>query len=115
MPKEDNLGISLLKKGKRGLILAIFSRMFAILVLLLLQSLVLVGAFRWFEKFLPHIFGGTLLYSIIMVLYLLNRHMEPTVKITWMVIIMAVPVFGTLLFIFIQSDLGHRALKQRVS
>lgn len=111
--KQDRPGISLIKKGKKHLIPAIFSRTAVITLLLLFQLFVLFGIFRWFREFLPHIFGGTLIFSVIMILYILNSHMDPSVKITWLVIIMVFPVFGTLLYIFIRSDLGHRALKVR--
>lgn len=72
--------------------------------------------FQWFEEFLPHILGGTALFTAVMVLYLLNsRRLDPTSKITWLIVIMLLPVFGALLFWYTQSDIGHRAVKTRLS
>ncbi len=48
-----------------------------------------------------------------MVLYLLNSSMDPTSKITWLVVVMLLPVFGALLFLYTQKDIGHRALRKR--
>lgn len=108
-------GMLLLKKGQKGIVHAIFSRFGLILLLLVIQVLILFGIFQWFEGFLPHIFGGTVLLTFVMVVYLLNSTMDPTAKITWLIAIMLLPVFGVLLYIYTQSDIGHRALKKRVS
>ena len=108
-------GLLLLKKGQKGMIHAIFSRFGLMLLLMIAQVLILFGIFRWFEEFLPHIWGGTVLFTFIMVICLLNSRMNPTAKITWLIVIMLVPVFGVLLFAYTQSDIGHRALKQRMN
>ncbi len=85
------------------------------LLMMIAQIFILFSIFRWFGEFLPHIFGGTVLFTFIMVICLLNSKMNPTAKITWLIVIMLVPVFGVLLFAYTQSDLGHRALKTRMN
>ena len=115
MDNIENTGIALLKKGQKGLVHALFSRLGLILILLILQIGVLFGMFAKFQQFLPQFFGGTVLFSLIMVLFLLNSKHDPTAKITWLVIIMLLPVFGALLFLYTQSDVGHRALKKRMN
>ena len=107
-------GLTLLKKGQKGIIHAIFSRFGLMLCMLIVQALILFSAFQWFEEFLPHIFGGTMLFTFVMVIYLLNSNLNPTSKITWLIVIMLLPVFGVLLFLYTQSDLGHRVLKWRI-
>ncbi len=110
-----NKGLTLLKKGQKGIIHAVFSRFGLILLLLTAQIFILFGIFGWFEEFLPHIFGGTILLTFVMVIYLLNSRINPTAKITWLIVIMLLPVFGVLLYLYTQSDIGHRALKARVN
>ena len=56
MEEELNKGLTLLKKGQKGLVHAVFSRMGLILLLLVLHLLLLFSAFRWFANFLPHIY-----------------------------------------------------------
>lgn len=107
-------GLTLLKKGQKGVIHAIFSRFGLILLLLAVQVLILLGIFQWFKEFLPHIFGGTMLFTAVMVIYLLNSELNPTGKITWLIVVMLLPVFGVLLFLYTRSDIGHRALKRRI-
>ena len=108
-------GISLLKKGQKGIIHAIFSRFGLVLLMLLAQVLILFSIFQWFEEFLPHIMGGTVLFTFVMVIYLLNSRIDPAAKITWLIVIMLLPVFGVLLFAYTQSEIGHRALKVRIN
>ena len=115
MNEETNQGLSLLRKGQKGLIHLIFSRLGLICLLLAFHLFLLFSVFRWFAGFLPHIFGGSLLFTAVMVLYLLNSKMDASVKLTWLVLVMLLPVFGALLFWFTQSDIGHRTLKKRMN
>ena len=113
--ENENMGIRLLKRGQKGIIRAVFSRMGLFLLLILLQAAFLVGLFNWFREYWPHVFSGMILFSIAVVLYLLNSQMDPVVKITWLVILMLMPVFGALLYWYTQREVGHRALKARFS
>ena len=113
--RKDSNGLSLLDKGKKSILRAVFSRLGLILLLLVLQIMALFSVFQWFGGFLPHIMGGTVLFSACMVLYLLNSRLDPSAKITWLLVILLMPVFGALLYCFTQSDLGHRMVKARLS
>ncbi len=92
----------------------IFSRMGIILVLLALNILMLLAAFRWFAEFLPHIYGGSALLTVGMVIYIINTRMDPTAKITWLVVIMLLPVFGSLFYLFTSREIGHRAVRKKL-
>ncbi|MBP3470016.1 MAG: PLDc N-terminal domain-containing protein, partial [Lachnospiraceae bacterium] len=112
--EEENAGLLLLRKGQKGIMHALFSRLGLFALLLILQVFVLFSVFHWFENILPHLLGGTLLFTILMVLKLLNSGLDSTAKNTWLVVIMAFPVFGILLYLYTQSEIGHRAVKARV-
>ncbi len=73
--ENQTTGLLLLKKGQKGLFKMIFSRMSIILVLLVLNIGLLLAVFGWFEEFLPHFYGGTALFIIGMVTYLINSRM----------------------------------------
>ncbi len=111
----EGRGIRLLKKGQKGLIHALFSRFGVILLLFLLQVWFLFSILVWFEDLQPYISGVTVLFTVVMVLYLLNSRLDPTAKITWLVIIMLMPVFGAFLLWFTKSEVGHRLIKGRVN
>ncbi len=114
--KTDNqtLGLRLLKKGQKGAVKMIFSRMSIILLLLFLNIGFLFAVFAWFEEFLPHVYGGTALFTVGMVIYLINSRIDPTAKITWLVVIMLLPVFGSLLYLYTCIEIGQRTMKRRL-
>ena len=107
---SENKGITLLKKGKRGIFRLVFSRTGLVTVLLLLQIAFFIFAFFKADVFTPHITGITIILSVAVVLYLLNTKIDPTAKITWLLVIVVLPIFGSLLFLFTLSEIGHRAL-----
>ena len=115
MNEESNQGLRLLRKGQKGLVNLIFSRLGLILLLLAFHIFVMFAVFHWFLKFLPHFYGGVFLFTGTMVLYMLNSRMDASAKLTWLIVIMLLPVFGALLFWYTQSDIGHRALKKRMN
>ena len=112
---QESTGIRLLKKGQKGLMYAVFSRMAIVIVLFVLQVLTLFGVFQVFQQYLPHFLGGNAAFVIAMVIYLINSRMSSSAKLTWLIIIMAMPVFGGLLLLYTQTDVGHRAIKKRLT
>lgn len=112
---EQGGGMRLLKKGQKGIMYALFSRVGIMFLLLVMQILLLVGIFNRFKDFLPHVLGGTVVFTVCMVLYLINSSQDPTAKITWLIVIMLAPVFGAFLFWYTQSEVGHRAVKKRLA
>ncbi len=114
MNNEESTGMYLLKKGKKGLISLVFSRLGLILVLFLIQVFFLLCAFWWFSEFLPHIMGSTAVFTIIMIVYLFNCDFESDVKLTWLMVIMLLPVFGAIFLLYTRMDIGHRAIKDRL-
>lgn len=111
---EENVGLRLVKKGRKGLFWCVFGRTGLVLILLVVQVLFLLGTFLWMEDYIPHVFSGHTIIAVAMVLYLINSRLDPTAKITWLAIIIPLPIFGTMLFLFTQSELGQRAMKRRL-
>ncbi len=112
--ESRSMGIRLLKRGQKGLIHALFSRFGVILLLFLLQVFMIFSVFMKFKNLQIYISGLSALFTVVMVLYLLNSRFDPTAKITWLVIIMMMPVFGAFLLWFTKSEIGHRLIKGRV-
>ncbi len=112
--KNENAGIQLLHKGQSGLMHALFGMTGLIIILLLVQVFFIVATFLWFSKWLPHIYGASILFGIIMVLYLINSEMDATSKITWLLIMMVMPIFGALLYLFTQTEIWHRTFKKHL-
>ena len=69
----------------------------------------------WVKEIFPYYSIVESLFTLVMVLYLLNTDIDPTAKITWLVIIMLLPAFGALLLWYTQSDLGNRLARKRLN
>ena len=107
-------GITLLEKGKKGVIHMIFSRFGIILLLLVIQVLFLFGLFFKFRQLAPHYLGFATLFYLVMIVVLVNSAHDASAKITWLIVMMVFPVFGALLYLYTSVELGHRALKKRM-
>ena len=94
--------LRLLKKGHKGLVYALFSRFGLVVLMLLIQVALIVVVYNIFKEFVPHYYGISMAFSAFMVLVLINSRMDPTSKVTWLVIIMIMPVFGSMLYIYTQ-------------
>lgn len=105
----------LLSSSKRRFFKIVFSRLGIISLLFVINACVFLAGFFWIEEYLPHFFGGSAVVTAIFVLIVLNTEIDATAKITWLVIIMLLPIMGGLLFVYTQSDLGHRTLKKRTA
>ena len=96
-----NTGLRLLKKGQKGIFHAIFSRFGIIIMLFALQAILLFSAFIWFQSSMSELFFSGLLLGLFVSVYILNTRSDPSAKLTWIVLVMALPVFGTLLYLYI--------------
>lgn len=112
---DNGLGMRLLKKGQKGLVHAIFSRFGILLILLLIQFSVIFVMFFRFQEFLPQYTWLNTILSFVLMLYLINSQINPTAKLTWLVICMLAPIVGALVFLFTRNEMGHRLLKKRLS
>ena len=108
---ENNHEMHLLKKSKATLFNLIFSRLSILAVLLLIQLAILLTVFGWFKEFIPHLLGGTTLFTVFMVLYVFSSDVDPSEKMTWLIVIMVMPITGSLFYIYTKSEFGHRNKK----
>lgn len=109
-PEDRNL----IQKGKRGLFHIIFSRTMIILMLLVLNFFIF---FSWMYDWLidiPLLFGSVEAFTIVMLVHVLNSRDNPSVKLTWCLLITAVPLLGTILYFWTRYDLGHRLNQKMV-
>lgn len=114
MEQKEKSGLRLLRNGKRRVLGLVFGRTGLVILLLLANFLLVLAAMVWFLEYLVHLFSGSVLVTGVMVLYLLNSRLNPTAKITWLVLIFLMPLFGSVLFLFTQSEWGQRTMKERL-
>ena len=112
MLKIKNEGIRLIQKGKQSAAKVVFGRLGFIVLSLAVQVFLIVAVILRFNQYTTHIVLLSIMLSIGMGLYLLNSTIDPTAKITWLIVIIFLPVFGALFFLYTQKDVGHRMLKK---
>ncbi len=111
---RDEEGIMRLKKSSRkGLLNMAFTRLPLILLLLAVQVLLLAVMYRAFSRYVPYFATFMSVFTIAMVLYIINCSMDPTAKLTWVLLIAIFPVGASIFFAFTQTNLGHRSVKNR--
>lgn len=113
MENTGGNGMKLIKKGKRGLLQVVFGRTGIFVLLILLQLLFYFALFVTFNSKLPYFYSATLVYSFFVVLLVLNSSIDASAKITWVILILLLPIFGSFLYWFVLSDAGHISEKKR--
>lgn len=107
-------GMRLIKKSKKGMFRLIFSRIGVVTVLIWAEAITMIAMIYKLNNYFPHFYGLMLAFTVVMVIYLLNVNMNPSAKITWLILIMLAPIFGAILLGYTRSDFGHITLKRRV-
>ncbi len=113
MPNVEKEPVSRNTRPRRGVWSIIFGRGAVALLLLLVQFGFLFVLFGRLQQYSIYLTGAVDVLSVVFLTYLLNTRSNPSIKLTWCIIIALVPVFGVLLYLFITFDLGHRT-EQRV-
>lgn len=85
-----------------------------IALLLLVQIVILLAGFEWLGRYMSYIMGGFTVLSLILVVYVINKEDDPAYKLVWMIPICAFPVFGALLYVFVELNLGGISLRRRL-
>lgn len=110
MKWRDQDGVTLLQKGKRGFFRIIFSRTTFILLLLAAQFLLFFMFLYYLSSYSPLLLGAVILLDVYLVIYIFNADNNPTIKLSWIILIMVSPVLGAMLYLFVRKEVGHRAV-----
>lgn len=102
------------KKGKKGIVTLIFSRIFIFALMLLLQILILMFFFWHVNAEFKILYNILKMLSILLTLYVVNEKSDPTMKMIWAIIILIIPVFGVLLYVYVKFQLGSIVLRKRL-
>ena len=113
MTKETDK-ILLLEKGKRGLLQIVLGRTTVILVLLLLQVGLLFSFFNSLSQYVPIASVAYAVLSVSIVIYVINRPTNPSIQLSWVAMILLLPVFGSLLYVFLNTQIGHRLINKKL-
>ena len=100
------------KKAKRGIWKFVFGRAFMMLFLLAIQLYVFWFAVTYLKDYANFIYASLLVLEIVSIIYIINSDSEPDFKITWILVILVLPIFGATFYAFVKLQLGTRVLKK---
>lgn len=113
--KENKFeGKQFIEKGRNGVHHIVFGRATVIAILVLLQAILLLMGFQYFSKYVPYVFGGQMVFSIVIALIIMNRPNNPAMQLPWIMITMITPIVGGLLYLFVETHPGQRILEKRL-
>jgi cardiolipin synthase len=113
--RESEKGQKIVEKGRKGFFHVIFGRTGIILLMLLLQIGVLFVVFGRLQAHLIYAYWSFSILAACVMIIIINRRGNPGFKLAWMVPLTLAPVFGTLLYIFVEMQVGTRVLNRRLS
>ncbi len=93
----------------------VFSRLVITIVLVLLQAFFLFASFYWLSNYWPVISVILNLLSIILLVYVVNRDLNPAFKLSWAIPMCVFPLFGGLLYLYVEGNLATIAIKKSIN
>ncbi len=101
--------------AKKGLFRVVFSRTGIILLLLLVQIGMMMSSVLYLHEYIHFVYGTMVILQIVVLIYLINAEGNPAFKMTWMLFVLAVPIFGVVFYIFVKTQPGSKFMKNRLA
>ena len=98
----------------RGLFRIVFGRTAFVVLCLLVQIGIFFSAFRWLTDYTNLMFVISILLSAVAIIYIFNEPINSSFKLAWIVPVLVIPVFGVLLYIFVQVQFQTKLLARRL-
>lgn len=102
------------QKKLKGLTKVLFSRTAIIALLMLFQIAIIIVAFDWMKTKSVYFYGVFLFLTAVTVIAIINERSNPMIKLSWIVPVLVLPVFGVLFYLFIQMQLGTKMIAYRL-
>lgn len=101
-------------KGKRGIMKLVFGRTGILMACIAIQCLLLGIGLQLLAERLYVFFGGYLLFGFLLLIVIMNRNDNPAFQVSWAALVLLFPVFGGLLYLYIDIQPGTRMLGGRI-
>lgn len=102
------------KKAKKGIFNIVFSRIFVVAVLLLIQLYVFGATVTYLRDYATYVYAGFLILEAVSLIYIMNSNSNPDFKITWILLIFILPIFGAAFYMFMKIQPGTAFLEKRL-
>ena len=94
--------------AKKKFFKMVFSRAGIFVILILIQLLVFLGIPYYLKEYATFIYSAMSVMEIVVLVYIINTEGNPAFKMTWMLCVMALPVIGTVFYIYVHHALGRQ-------
>jgi len=81
---------------------------------IVIQLVVLLKAFQWLSNYVFYVYGGFVLLSAVVVLYIINKRENPIYQLAWIIPVLVFPVFGAMFYIFLEFQPGTHQMAKRM-
>ncbi len=88
----------------------IYSNKFIAWIMLAFQILLLCAGFLWLKDYSRVYFGLVSVFSAFLLIYEINRREAPEFKMTWMIVIAIIPIFGALMYLYTRFGFISRGI-----
>lgn len=90
-----------------------FSRTTIAFILLIIQLVLFYTSYTFFKEYILLFYGGYTILSLVVVIFILNNQQNPAFKMAWIIPILALPIFGTFMYIWVRLQLIPKKLSKR--
>ncbi len=84
----------------KKLLRLLYSNKFVALFMFLIQIAVFIGMFMWISDYSKALVGFSTILSTVLIIIEINSSEEPTFKVTWILLISVIPIFGALFYLY---------------
>lgn len=99
----------------KKLLRLVFGRTMIAALFLLIQIVLLMLVVTELSAYYELFYAVTVILSVIAVFYVINDNVNTSFKLAWIIPILALPVFGTLMYVFVKMELGTKIVNGRLS
>ncbi len=93
----------------------IFGRTMIVFLFLLIQILILYYTVNYFSSYYEAFYTVNIILSVVVMICIINDKSNTAFKLAWMIPVLAMPVFGTLMYIYVKLELGTKIMRRRLS
>ncbi len=101
-------------KKMKGLLRLLFGRTAFVVLSLMIQIGFFFSCIHWLSGYIVYIYGVMTVLTVLVMVHILNEKADPSFKIAWLVPVLVFPVFGTLLYLFVQMQIGTKIIAARL-
>lgn len=92
----------------------IFGRTFLVFFSLFLQLIFMVWGYYWLASKWYFVNGVVTVLGVLEVIYVANERSNPAFKLAWTIVILALPIFGSLLYLFVETQPATKWINKRL-